>query len=92
MPVWSETNTILGVIASLAGFYYFARHKTCFAQSKLLLPTVLAFVFVTVSLIAAGILPTNDRSGFRILEHWALAAAALAFAWQMLSTRVFPKQ
>lgn len=91
MPVWSETNTVLALIASLAGFFYFARHKTYLANSKLLLPSVLAFLFATLSLIGAAILPDSSKSIFRVIEHWALAAAAVALAWQMLSVRVFTK-
>ena len=91
MPVWSETNTVLALIASLAGFFYFARHKTYLAHSQLLLPSVLAFLFATISLIAAAIMPDSSKSIFRVIEHWALAATALALAWQMMSVRVFNK-
>lgn len=92
MPVWSDTNAVLAIIASLAGFLYIIKHKNSLAASKMLLPSAAAFAFATISLIFAAIFPDNQQSPIRIFEHWALAAASVAFAWQMLSVRVFLKR
>ncbi len=92
MADWSLTNSLMALAAIVAGIIYLARYRTFKLHERLLVPATIAFAFCAVSLIAASIDPPNQRSISRLIEHASLACAALAFAWQMLSARVFRSQ
>jgi hypothetical protein len=92
MAVWSLTNSLMALAVVVAGIVYLARYRTFTLNGRLLVPATFAFVFCAVSLIAASVDPSNQHSISRVIDHAALACASLAFAWQMLSARVFRSQ
>jgi hypothetical protein len=84
-------NQAVALVVALACALYLGCRRGFAARNRQYLPTVYAFVFVCVALLAANLQPHLWEELYKVLKHWALAFTGLALAWQAFSLQGFGK-
>jgi len=75
-------NDIVALVLAAASAAYLLRTGSFAATRKLLTPTLTAFWFTALALVARNLQWFVPAGLLKVSVHWLLALAALALAWQ----------
>lgn len=85
-------NELVALIVVILCALYLGRNKGFIARNRDYLPTIAAFVFVCVALIATNLKLHLWGNLFEVVKHWSLAIVGLSLAWQALSLQGFGEE